>query len=454
MEELLNKIPPQNLEAEMSVLGSMLIEKEAIHKALNLVNEKSFYQDQNQKVFNTIVSLYDKDKAVDLITVSEELNKRKLLKSIGGAGYLTNLINSVTTAANVEHYAKIVREKYILRSLINVATKIVEDSYSDTEEVEKILDKAEQNIFSISESKVTPGFVAVKDMIEDTIEMAERLYSKKKRVTGVSTGLRDLDNLTAGLHPSNLVIIAGRPAMGKTSFALNIAKNVGVYEKMPVAVFSLEMDREELLLRLLCIEAKINSRNVRTGFLGKRDWTTLTNAAARLSEAPIFIDDTPSISVLEMKAKARRLKAEHGLSLVIVDYLQLMPGKTGRSEYRQQDISEISRSLKNMAKEIKVPVIAISQLSRATEQRQSKRPQLSDLRESGAIEQDADVVAFIYREDYYDTENRYPEKKGVAEIIIGKQRNGPTGVVQVAFQPEYTRFQDIELTRRPEEALT
>jgi len=445
MADLIDKIPPQNLEAERSVLGAMLIEKEAIARAIDFLRKESFYSETHQMIFQTIVEMYDKDKAVDFVTVAEELRKAKLLKEVGGATYLSNLINSVATAANVDYYAKIVQEKAILRNLIRAATQIVTDGYTDTKDVSEILDQAEQAIFNITQSKVQAGFLPVSEMVHGSIETIENLYKKKEKVPGVPSGFIDLDRKTGGFYSSNLVVIAGRPSMGKTSFCLSIARNVGISESLPVAIFSLEMSREEIVLRLLCSVAKVSMHKVRTGFIDKKDWTPLTNAASILSNAPIFIDDSPAISILEIKARARRLQAERGLALIIIDYLQLMPGRTGRAEYRQQDISEITRSLKNMAKELKIPVIAISQLSRETEKRQSKRPQLSDLRESGAIEQDADLVAFIYREDYYDPKNAPP---GVTEIIIGKQRNGPTGSVKLKFLNEYTCFEN--LSKQPE----
>jgi len=442
MVELIDKVPPQSLEAERSVLGAMLIEKEAIARAIDFLRKESFYSEAHQTIFQAIIDMYEKNKAVDFVTVAEELRKGKLLKEVGGATYLSNLINSVATAANVEYYAKIVQEKAVLRNLIRAATQIVTDSYTDTKEVGEILDQAEQSIFNITQSKVQPGFIPISEMVQGSIDTIENLYKKKERVPGVPSGFVDLDRKTGGFYPSNLIVVAGRPSMGKTSFCLSIARNVGINESRPVAIFSLEMSREELVLRLLCSQAKVSLHRVRTGFIDKKDWTPLTNAASVLSNAPIFIDDSPAISVLEMKARARRLQAERGLSLIIIDYLQLMPGRTGRAEYRQQDISEITRSLKNMAKELKVPVVAISQLSRETEKRQSKRPQLSDLRESGAIEQDADLVAFLYRQDYYEQE---PEKaeKGVTEVIIGKQRSGPTGSVKLTFLSEYVCFQDL-----------
>ncbi len=442
MVTLGEKVLPQNIEAEKAVLGSMLIEKEATAKAVEILQKKSFYKESHQKIFQVIVDLYDRDEAVDIVIIAEELKKSgNSLSNVGGAQYLTSLINSVSTAANVEYYAKIVREKAILRELINVSTRIITESYEGEEDVGSLLDKAEQYIFNIAQAKLTQGFIPVSEMVHDSIELIENLYKKKEHITGVPTGFCDFDEKTGGLHSSNLIIIAGRPSMGKTSFALSIAQYAAIEKKMPVAIFSLEMSKEEVLMRMLCSEAKVNLHHVRTGFLSKKGWPALTSAASRLSEAPIYIDDAPAPTVLEMKARARRLKAEKGLALLIIDYLQLMPGRTGKAEYRQQDVSEITRALKILAKELNVPVVALSQLSRAPEKRTEPRPQLADLRESGAIEQDADVVAFIYREEYYKPNQ--PDLEGKAELIVGKQRNGPTGTIPLTFQKEHARFNNF-----------
>jgi len=439
------KIPPQDLEAEMSVLGSMLLEDEAIGRAVEILSPQSFYKEVHQKIFEAIVDLYERREAVDVITLTAKLKKIGQLDEIGGAGYLASLINSVPTSAHLEYYAKIVKEKALLRHLINTATQIITASYESGEDSDILLDRAEQMIFDIAQKRVEQTFIPIKEVLKDSFEVIEELYNRKEHVTGMPSGFRDLDLLTAGFQLGDLVVFASRPAMGKTSLCLNIVQHVALERKMPVAFFSLEMSKEQLVQRMLWAEARINGRKLLSGFLGESAWPKLTIAAGKLSEAPIFIDDTPAISVLELRAKARRLKAHHDVKLVVVDYLQLMQGRA-KSENRQQEISEISRSLKSMAKELHVPVIAISQLSRAVENRERKRPQLSDLRESGAIEQDADVVAFIYREEYY---NPTEENRGVAEIIIGKQRNGPTGKVNLHFSEEFARFENLARIGKP-----
>ncbi|HDM37730.1 MAG TPA: replicative DNA helicase, partial [Candidatus Omnitrophica bacterium] len=419
---ILERIPPQNLEAESAVLGSMLLEESAISSAMELLKEDDFYKDANRKIFSVICHLYSKNKAVDLLIVAEELKKQNDLDDIGGPAYLASLTTSVPTAANVEYYAKIVKEKSILRKLIDTATQVITQGYeSDHENVEIILDRAEKMIFDITSKKVEPSFTPLKDIIKDSIETIDNLYQNKTHVTGLPTGFTDFDIQTAGLQPSDFIVIAGRPSMGKSSFALNLIENIAVKENIPVAIFSLEMSKEQLVQRLLCSHARVPIHKVRTGYLSQSDWPNLTNAAGHLSEAPIYIDDTPGISVLELRAKARRLKSHHNIRLILIDYLQLMQG-SGDSESRQQEISEISRSLKALARELDIPVIAISQLSRKSEDRTDKRPLLSDLRESGAIEQDADLVVLLFRQEYY-----YPneENKGKAEVIIAKQRNGP-----------------------------
>jgi replicative DNA helicase len=433
-------LPPQNLEAEMAVLGSMLIDENAIGVALESIDKSCFYKDSHRKVFDVVLSLYNDSKAVDLITLTDELKRQGLLDKIGGVSFLTELVNSVPTAANISHYVKIVREKSILRSLINNSTKIVSLCYGTEGNIAEVVDEAEKLIFEVSDSRHKGSSIQLKEIIKSSIETIDRLYQKKAHVTGVPSGFVDLDLKTAGLQPSDLIIIAGRPSMGKSALALSMAEYAGVTAKIPIALFSLEMSKEQLVQRMLCSHARVDANKVRTGYLAASDWPRLTAAAGKLSEAPIFIDDTPAISVMELRAKARRLKANHDIQLIVLDYMQLMRGSSNSAESRQQEISDISRSLKALARELSVPVIAISQLSRAVESRTDHRPQLSDLRESGAIEQDADVVILIMREDYY---NRTPENQGVAEIIIAKQRNGPTGTVKLTFISEYTRFENM-----------
>jgi len=438
-ETTLDKVPPQNLEAEMAVLGSMLLDEEAISVACEALSSDSFYSESHRKIFQAILDLYNSNKAVDLITLTNGLKKSNMLDGIGGVSYLTALANSVPTSANIGHYVSIVKEKGILRTLINNATKIVSFCYESEGNVDEVVDMAERSIFEISDKKAQGSYIHLKDAIKDTIETIDKLYQKKAHVTGIPTGYIDLDMKTAGLQPSDLIIIAGRPSMGKSALALGIAEYAGVVEKIPTAIFSLEMSKEQLVQRMLCAHAKVDAHKVRTGFLATSDWPRLTAAAGKLSEAPIFIDDSPAISVMELRAKARRLKSHHDIQLIILDYLQLMRG-SGNIENRQQEISEISRSLKALARELSVPLIGISQLSRAVESRTDHRPQLSDLRESGAIEQDADVVVLLLREEYY---NPSPDNQGIAEVIIAKQRNGPVGSMKLAFIKEYTRFENI-----------
>ena len=441
-EITLDKIPPQNLEAEMAVLGSMLLDEEAISIALESLDRDSFYKDSHRKIFEGITDLFNANKAVDLITLTEKLKKEETLEGIGGPSYLTGLVNSVPTSANISQYVNIVKDKSVLRTLINNATKIVSSCYSSDGNVSEVVDNAEKFIFEVSDRRIhgASSYIQLKEIVKDSIETIDRLYQNKAHVTGVPTGYIDFDIKTAGLQASDLIIIAGRPSMGKSAFALGMAEYAGVIEKIPVAVFSLEMSKEQLVQRMLCSHARVDAHKVRTGFLATSDWPKLTAAAGKLSESPIFIDDTPGITVMELRAKARRLKAHHDIKLLILDYMQLMRGTSSSMENRQQEISEISRSLKALARELNIPVIAISQLSRAVESRTDHRPQLSDLRESGAIEQDADVVVLILREEYY---NPSPDNQGVAEAIIAKQRNGPVGTLKLAFIKEYTRFENI-----------
>jgi len=434
------KVPPQNTEAEMAVLGSMLIDDEAISEVIELLREESFYKEAHRIIYSRILNLYSANKAVDLITICDELKNSNLLEQVGGASYLTSLANSVPTSANVLHYASIVREKATLRALINNATRIINESYGSENNADNVLDDAERLIFEISDNRRTNIFVPLKELIKDSIETIDKLSQKRTHVTGIPTGYVDFDTKTAGLQASDLIIIAARPSMGKSALVIGIAEYAAVIEKVPVAFFSLEMSKEQLVQRLLCCHARVDAHKVRTGFLAASDWPKLTAAAGKLSEAPIFIDDSPAISAIELRAKARRLKSQYDIKLIILDYLQLMRGSSNKVESRQQEISEISRSLKALARELNVPVVAISQLSRAVEARTDHRPQLSDLRESGAIEQDADVVVLILREEYY---NPNEENKGLAEIIIAKQRNGPVGTFNLTFIREYTRFENM-----------
>ncbi|PIU39957.1 MAG: replicative DNA helicase [Candidatus Omnitrophica bacterium CG07_land_8_20_14_0_80_50_8] len=424
----------------------MLIEEDALAQAIEVLTPETFYKDAHKKIFQTLIDLFNENKPADLITLTDHLDRKGILDEIGGASYLAFLTTAVPTAANLVHYTKIVREKYILRHLITNATRIVTDCYDSSQNVDELLDRAEKVIFDITSRKFSGGVVPLKEIIRNQIETIDRLYQRKEHITGIATGYHQFDTLTAGLQPSDLIIIAARPSMGKSALMTCIAEHVGMVLKAPVAIFSLEMSKEQLIQRMLCSCARVNAHKVRTGFLAQSDWPNLTSAAAKLSEAPIYIDDTPGISVLELKAKARRLKAQFGIKLLILDYLQLMQGVAG-TENRQQEISEISRSLKDLARELNVPLIAISQLSRAVESRTDHRPQLSDLRESGAIEQDADVVVLLLREEYY---NPTDENRGKAEVIIAKQRNGPVDTIELAFIKEYTRFENAELTRREE----
>ncbi len=439
VKELLDKVPPQNNEAEIAVLGSMLLDKDAIGRTIELLDETSFYKNAHGRIYSTIVSLYDKNKAIDVVTLVEELKKSGTLDDIGGSAYIASIVSSIPTSANIEHYARIVKEKAILRNLISTATQIVSESYDNITTIDDLLDKAERMIFDITANKVETTCASIKDVIKSSIETIDNLYRRKENITGIATGFHDFDVITAGLQKSDLIIIAGRPSMGKSAFVSCITEHVGIVEKKPIAFFSLEMSKNQLVQRMLCSHARVDSHKVRTGFLSQSDWPKLVNAAGKLSSSPIFIDDTPSISALELRAKARRLKAQHDISLIVVDYLQLMQGPRG-IENRQQEISEISRSLKALARELSVPLIAVSQLSRAVEQRSDRRPQLSDLRESGAIEQDADVVVLLLREEYY---NPTDENKGIAEVIVAKQRNGPVGTLKLAFINENTRFEDL-----------
>jgi len=439
---LLDRIPPQNIEAEQAVLGAMLIEREAISKVAELLRPEDCYREAHRLIFSAMLELFNKNDAVDMVTVIELLRKGDKLEAAGGISYITSLANSVPTAANVMYHAKIVEEKALLRQLINAATNIASLGYEGSEEVATILDTAEKSILSVSSRRMGGEFTPIKSIIFDAFSKIEQLYASKGSITGLSTGFKDLDRLTAGLQPSDLILIAARPSMGKTAFVLNIAQHVGIKEKKAVAFFSLEMSKEQLVQRMLCAESTIDSQRLRIGELEDKDWSKLVDGADRLSTAPIFIDDTSGITVMEMRSKCRRLKIEYDLQLIIIDYLQLMQGssKKGGSENRQQEISEISRSLKGLAREIGVPVIALSQLSRNVESRQVKKPMLSDLRESGSLEQDADIVAFLYRDDYYNPDS---DQKNITEVIIAKHRNGPVDTVQLYFHKQFTKFSDL-----------
>ena len=443
----IEKIPPQSIETETAVLGSMLIEEQAIAKAIEIIDENAFYKEAHRIIYRTIMDLFSKNSIVDIVVLTEELKKKGQLDEVGGVPYLTSLTSSIPTAANIEHYAKIVKEKYILRQLINNATEIVQSCYESATDADKILDEAESAIFEITSKKLEQkSSIILKDIIKDSIETIDTLYQRKENITGIATGFHEFDVMTAGLQKSDLIIVAGRPSMGKSALVTCIAEYAGIVEKLPVAFFSLEMAKEQLVQRMLCSHARVNAHKVRTGFLSQADWPRLVNAAGKLSEAPIYIDDTPSLGILELRAKARRLKAQYDIKLIILDYLQLMQGPA-RSENRQQEISEISRALKALGRELSLPIIAVSQLSRAVEQRADHRPMLSDLRESGAIEQDADVVLLLLREEYYNP--NIEDKKGLAEVIIAKQRNGPVGTLNLTFISEYTRFEN--LSRREED---
>jgi len=450
-EAQLRKLPPQNLEAEQAVLGAVLIDNESVVKALEVLRDEDFYRESHRVIFRAMLELSGRGEAIDLVTLAELLKAQDRLEKVGGAAYLAQLTEVIPTAANLRHHAQIVRRKAVTRDLIHAATEIAERGYQETDRVEELLDYAERSVFAISERQVRQDFVPVKEILKDSFAVIERLYERQELVTGVPTGFTKLNEYTAGFQPSDLIVLAGRPSMGKTALAMTVAQHVGIQHGEPVAIFSLEMAKEQLLTRMLCSEARVDSSKLRTGRFAKSDWPKLTTAAGRLTEARIFIDDTPAMTVLEMRAKARRLKMEHGLSLVVVDYLQLMRGRSG-TDSREQEISDISRSLKALAKELQVPVVALSQLSRAVESRNDKRPLLSDLRESGAIEQDADVVMFIYREEFYkpcECPEEHPcecGRRGKAEVIVGKQRNGPTGTVKLAFLSRYTRFEDLDET--------
>lgn len=437
--ELPGKTPPHSLEAERAVLGAVLLEPSLLPRAVELLGPEEFYKEGHRKIYAAMLRLFERSEPADLLTVTEELRRAGELDEVGGPATLATLMEEAALATQFATYAVIVREKALLRELIRVGRELVEQGFDEGEDVQTLLDRAEQRLFQISERRLTRAAIPVRSLLTRAIEHIEALYHRKELVTGLPTGFPRLDELTAGLQRSDFIIVAGRPSMGKTAFALNVAQHVAVRERRPTLIFSLEMSRDQLVQRLLCSEARVDSHRVRTGHLGAGDWDRIVHAAGRLAEAPLFIDDTASLSVLEARAKARRIRAEHGLELVVIDYLQLMQGRS-RAENRQQEISEISRSLKALAKELDLPVVALSQLSRAVEVRGESVPRLSDLRESGALEQDADVIMFLHRPGAYRED---PAEENVTELRIGKQRNGPLGTVQLVFKAEYTRFESL-----------
>ena len=440
----LGKIPPNDVEAEQAVIGSMLTDKEAVSAAIEVLKPEDFYREDNRIIFEAILSLYGRSEPIDIITIKSELSSMGKFEAVGGLEYIAELPDKVPTTANVEQYIKIVEEKSVLRNLIKTANEIITLGYDQTQEVDGIIDGAEKKIFEVMQKKNQKGYTPIKDILVETFTELEQLYNQKQRITGIPTGFSDLDFRTSGLHNSDLILVAARPAMGKSAFALNIATNAAVRAKVPVAIFSLEMSKEQMTSRILCSEAMVDSNKVRTGKIDDEEWGKLAAASGELSEANIYIDDTPGISIMEIRAKCRKMKIEKNIGLVVIDYLQLVQGSGKRGSSREQEIAEISRSLKILAKEINVPVIALSQLSRAPEQRPDHRPMLSDLRESGSIEQDADIVMFLYRDDYYNEDS---EKKNIAEVILAKHRAGSTGTVELLWLGNYTKFANIDKYR-------
>jgi replicative DNA helicase len=436
----LERTLPHNIDAEKAVLGAILVNNENYYSVLENLKPEDFYLEAHRVIYRKMVDLIEKAKAIDLVTIQDVLDRSSQLESAGGITYLASLLDGIPHLVNIGHYIEFIREKSLLRQMVNAANAVMAECFDQAHPAEEILDRAEQSLFALSEKRMRSGFVSVKDMELPATKLLEKLYTERELITGVATGFRDIDRFTSGLQPGDLVILAARPSMGKTALCLNIAQYVALHKSLPVGMFSLEMSKEQLLMRMLCSEARVDAHKVRTGYLGKDDFRKLIDALGRTTQAPMYIDDSSTLTVMEMRAKCRRLKAERGLSVIIVDYLQLMSGY-GRVENRTQEISGISRGLKALAKELHVPVIALSQLSRAPEQRQGDhKPQLSDLRESGSIEQDADLVMFIYREEVYKPSE---ENAGLAELIIAKQRNGPTGVVKLAFLREFTRFETL-----------
>ena len=442
----MHRLPPQNIEAEQCVLGSILLRQGAIEKIADLLTPNDFYKPAHQSIFGTMLALFQKAEPLDIITITNGLKDCHKLDEVGGPAYIAGLTDIVPVSANIAYYAKIVRDKSVLRQLIQTSSEIAGRCYEEQEDIELLLDSVEQTVFDISSAKSNQAFSPMSEIIKKTFENVEKLSERREMITGVPSGYDDFDKLTAGLQSSDLIIVAGRPSMGKTAFAMNVVQNAAMLGKVPCAVFSLEMAKEQLAMRMLCSISRVDSSRLRTGHLNDHDWPKLVRATGMLAKAPIFIDDTPAISVLEMRAKTRRLKSEHDIGLVVVDYLQLMRGRN--TDSREQEISEISRSLKAMAKEMHIPVIALSQLNRSLESRTDKRPMLSDLRESGAIEQDADVICFIYRDEVYNKSPDNP-RRGIAEVIIGKQRNGPTGTVDLAFLNTITTFENLARQEYP-----
>lgn len=439
----LGKVPPQDIEAEQAVIGSMLTDQDAVSSAIEVLKPEDFYREDNKLIYSAILNIYNRAEPIDIITLKAELTSMGKLEAVGGLEYIVELPEKVPTTANVDRYIKIVEEKSMLRSLIKTANEILSMGYDQTEDVEDVMDMAEKKIFDVMQNKNQKGYTSIKDILVESFTKLEELYNQKQHVTGVPTGFTDLDRMTAGLHGSEFILIAARPAMGKSAFALNIGTYAATRANIPVVIFSLEMSKEQVGNRILCSEALVDSNNVRTGELNDEELSKLAEASGELSQAPIYVDDTPGISVMEIRAKCRKLKLEKNIGLVIIDYLQLIQG-SGKSSSREQEIAEISRSLKILAKELNVPVIALSQLSRAVESRPEHRPMLSDLRESGSIEQDADIVMFLYRDDYYNEDS--PDKN-VAEVIISKQRAGSTGTVKLAWIGNYTKFANLEKYR-------
>ena len=438
------KIPPHDVDAEQAILGSMLTDQDAVIDAMEVLKPEDFYREDNKYIYQSIINLYNRGEPIDIITVKAELTSMQKFEAVGGIEYLATLPDKVPLVANADKYIKIVEEKSILRQLIKAANEIQSLGYAQNEEIDNIVDQSEKMIFNIMQGKNQKGYTQIKDVLVETFAELEKLYNQKETITGVPTGFADLDYKTAGLHNSDLVLIAARPAMGKSAFVLNIATYAAINTKKPVVIFNLEMSKEQLVNRMLCSEAMVDSNKIRTGKIDEEDWIKLATALGPLSEAPIYIDDTPGISVAEIRAKCRKLKLEKNIGLVVIDYLQLIQGSGKRNASREQEISEISRSLKILAKELDVPVIALSQLSRAAEARQDHRPMLSDLRESGAIEQDADIVMFLYRDDYYNPDS---EKKNIAEIILAKHRAGSTGTVELLWMGNYTKFANLDKYR-------